>query len=78
MSTVSEGEFSWNWGILINISTTTQEKRPFRKNFGHLLLEKLQNCVLNTEAVARMCSVKKVFIEILQNSQKNICARVSF
>ena len=24
------------------------------------------------------CSVKKVFLEILQNSQENICARVSF
>ena len=30
------------------------------------------------EAVARRCSVKKVFLEILQNSQENICARVSF
>ena len=25
-----------------------------------------------------MCSVKKVFLEILQNSQENTCARVSF
>ena len=31
-----------------------------------------------TEAVARRCSVKKVFLEISQNSQKNTCARVSF
>ena len=30
------------------------------------------------EAVARRCSVKKVFLEILQNSQENTCARVSF
>ena len=30
------------------------------------------------EAVARRCSVKKVFLEILQNSQENNCARVSF
>ena len=28
--------------------------------------------------VAQMCSVKKVFLEILQNSQENTCARVSF
>ena len=27
------------------------------------------------EAVAQTCSVKKVFLEILQNSQKNTCAR---
>ena len=29
-----------------------------------------------TEAVVRRCSVKKVFLEILQNSQENTCARV--
>ena len=29
------------------------------------------------EAVARRCSVKKVFLEISQNSQENTCARVS-
>ena len=31
-----------------------------------------------TEAVARKCSIKKVFLEILQNSQENTSARVSF
>ena len=31
-----------------------------------------------TEAVAQRCSVKKVFLEILQNSQENTCARASF
>ena len=29
-------------------------------------------------AVAQTCSVKKVFLEISQNSQENTCARVSF
>ena len=33
---------------------------------------------LNPEAVAQRCSVKKVFLEITQNSQENTCARVSF
>ena len=31
-----------------------------------------------TEAVAQRCSVKKVFLEILQNSQEKTCASVSF
>ena len=31
-----------------------------------------------SEAVARRCSVKKVFSETLQTSQENTCARVSF
>ena len=30
------------------------------------------------EAVAQRCSVKKVLLEISQNSQENTCARVSF
>ena len=31
-----------------------------------------------TEAVAWRCSVKKVFLKILQNSQENTCAKVYF
>ena len=31
-----------------------------------------------SEAVAQVCSVKNVFLEILQNSQENPCARVPF
>ena len=34
--------------------------------------------LLIAEAVVRMCSVEKVFLEISQNSQENNCARVSF
>ena len=30
------------------------------------------------KAVAQRCSIKKVFLEIFQNSQENTCARVSF
>ena len=31
-----------------------------------------------SEAVIQRYSVKNVFLEILQNSQENICARISF
>ena len=31
-----------------------------------------------SEAVAQRCSVKKVFLEISQNSHENTCARFSF
>ena len=41
-------------------------------------LEKTSEMSPITEAVARRCSVKKVFLEILRNSQENTCARVSF
>ena len=32
----------------------------------------------HTEAVAWRCSVKKVFLEISQNSQENLCAKFFF
>ena len=32
----------------------------------------------NTRSSRQGCSMKKVFLEILQNSQENTCARVSF
>ena len=32
----------------------------------------------SSEAVAQRCSVKKMFLELSQNSQENNCARVSF
>ena len=32
----------------------------------------------HSEAVVQRCSVKKVFLEISQNSQENVCARDSF
>ena len=34
--------------------------------------------ILLSEVVIRSCSAKKQFLEILQNSQENTCARVSF
>ena len=33
---------------------------------------------LSLETIVQRCSVKKVFLGISQNSQENICARVSF
>ena len=34
--------------------------------------------IQHSEAVVQMCSVKKVFLEISQNSHENTCTRVSF
>ena len=31
-----------------------------------------------SEVIVQRCSVKKVFLEILQNSQENTCTRISF
>ena len=42
-STVSAGEFSWNQGILINISTITQEKKTLQKKFWTFTPRKTPN-----------------------------------
>ena len=39
----------------------------------HIKLE-----LVDLQAVAQRCSIKKVFLEISQNSQENTCTRVSF
>ena len=44
--------------------------------YGLKHLEKMHH--LNTEAVVRMCSIKKVFLEISQNLQEFTCARDYF
>ena len=38
----------------------------------------VQACDIKSLEVARRCSLKKVFLEILQNSQENTFSRVSF
>ena len=42
------------------------------------VLLSVRNCYMILEAVVQRCSVKKVFLEILQYSQENTCVRVSF
>ena len=41
-------------------------------------LQKSQKLWIYTEALAQKCSVKKLFLEISQNSQEKTCARVFF
>ena len=52
-------------------------KNTYLENPERQLL-KSSTAVTNSEAVIQRCSVKKMFIEISQNSQGNTCARVSF
>ena len=51
--------------------------RCFLVNFANFL-KTIKVIFPHSEAVAQRCSVRKVFLEISQNSQKNTCARVSF
>ena len=45
---------------------------------GFPLIDDNPSLVKFQEALVQRCSVKKVFLEISQNLQKNTCARVSF
>ena len=42
-----------------------------------IIFLKKNETMQNSETVTQRCSAKKVFLEISQNSQENICARVS-
>ena len=55
------------------------KKITFKYNYHPVLcnVRKILEEMHMTEAVARSCSVKKVFLKISQNSQENTCARVS-
>ena len=49
------------------------------KSLTEMYLERSQTfCMEYSEAVIRRCPAKKVFLEILQNLQENICVSVSF
>ena len=51
-------------------SSTKSSQKKTIKNVNYLFR--------SSEAVAQICSVKKVFLNISQNSKENTCARVSF
>ena len=60
-----------------NVFTT--ERPVYKKPRAKAYLRHRNICDENSfEAVSRMCSAKKVFLKISQNSQENICARASF
>ena len=48
------------------------------KTNSEVSLKKIHTLTLKTEVVAQTCSIKKVSLEILQNSQENPCVGVSF
>ena len=57
-----------------NFIKTGLQNRCFPVKFAKFF----RTTLVAVEAVARRYSVKKVFLEISQNSQENTCARVSF
>ena len=44
----------------------------------NMITASVDRCVASPEAVVQRCSVKKVFLEISQNSQKHLCQSLFF
>ena len=59
---------------LIDAQIRIQKMVDFKVSIIQLAIHSL----LATKAVVQRCSIKKVFLEISQNSRENISARVSF
>ena len=59
---------------LIDAQIRIQKMVDFKVSIIQLAIHSL----IVTKAVVQRCSIKKVFLEISQNSQENTCARVSF
>ena len=62
-------------GVRVLFNDSSREKQPFAgvlQNRSQMFKRVL------TKAVSRRCSVKKVFLEISQNSPENTCARLYF
>ena len=55
-----------------------KDQSPTQKALQNVYNIMISNEILETEAATRCVLLKKVFLEISQNSQANICARVSF
>ena len=68
--TLLKGEFPVNFATFLR---TPFWQNTSRNGFGIFQNIHIRN---NSEPVVRRCSVKKVFLEISQNSQKNPCASV--
>ena len=76
---LSNGEVSFKCCTALQIKTSqrwiTANLQPLTAHIYHLMIIATVGFL---EAVAWRCSVKKLFLDILQNSQKNTCAGVSF
>ena len=58
--------------------STFTKRRKSKSINEELFPDKFVCFFVSLEAVPRRCSVKKVFLEISENSRENTCARVSF
>ena len=65
---------------IVNADSPVADDSPIADELAAILLriETVSEKLENPEAVVQRCSMTKVFLKILQNSQENTCARISF
>ena len=64
--------------LLLHACKQTFHITKVRTSLKGSMMRNLRCNIFNPEAVVRMCSVEKVFLEISQNSQEHTWVRVSF
>ena len=64
--------------LLIKKTPGVLKETAIQKSSLIYVVVKSREVFEKSEAVVQSCSVKKVFLEVSQNSQENTCARVSF
>ena len=67
-----------HWAKSVRKCRTWKTEHPWYICCKWIQNETYPTCIPYIEAVSQRCSVKKVFLEISQNSKENTCARVSF
>ena len=70
----------YTWTVLLSLVFLAKEysSEVFQTQLAVSLFNKVAVKKLKVETVVQRCSEKKVFLKILQNSQENAYARVSF
>ena len=70
----------YTWTVLLSLVFLAKEysSEVFQTQLAVSLFNKVAVKKLKVETVVQRCSVKKVFLKILQNSQENAYAGVSF
>ena len=70
------------WTEVLQVEAIKMSRRVIRilllSFFSHLILNPLGILLRYPEAVVRKCSVKRVFLNISQNTEENNCAGISF
>ena len=64
-----------SWRVIPAILEITKDCHNIREE---VTIWSFKMTLINSEVVVQRCSVKKVFLEILQNLHENTCDRVSF